>query len=41
MFNGAVLFLNERYHGYRFGDVFPGLEFLVRSLFFLVVYLYS
>ena len=30
MFNAAVLFLNERYHGYRFGDILPGLEYLVR-----------
>ena len=41
MFNGAVLFLNERYHGYRFGDILPGLEYLVRLSFFCVVYLYS
>ena len=44
MFNAAVLFLNERYHGYRFGDIIPGLEYLVRDVarFFLrVCYLYS
>ena len=34
MFNAAVLFLNERYHGYRFGDILPGLEYLVRLSFF-------
>ncbi|EDR04007.1 uncharacterized protein LACBIDRAFT_191382 [Laccaria bicolor S238N-H82] len=28
MFNAAVLFLNERYGGYRFGDMIPGLEYL-------------
>lgn len=28
MFNAAVLFLNERYGGYRFGDIIPGLEYL-------------
>jgi hypothetical protein len=39
VFNAAVLFLNERYRGYRFGDVIPGLGYLVRltlALFFCV-----
>ena len=30
MFNGAVLFANERYSGYRFADMSPGMAFLVR-----------
>jgi hypothetical protein len=29
VYNLSVLFLNERYHGYRFGDMFPPLAFLV------------
>ena len=41
MFNGAVLFLNERYHGYRFGDILPGLEYLVRSRFLCVYVTYD
>lgn len=31
VFNGLVLFANERYAGYRFGDVLPALGFLVSS----------
>jgi len=31
VFNGAVMFANEIYHGYRFAHLSPGLEFLVRS----------
>ncbi|KAG7091135.1 hypothetical protein E1B28_010189 [Marasmius oreades] len=27
-FNGFVLFMNDRYHGYRFGDILPSLEIL-------------
>ncbi|KAF9268566.1 MBOAT-domain-containing protein [Marasmius fiardii PR-910] len=27
-FNGLVLFMNDRYHGYRFGDILPSLEIL-------------
>ncbi|ESK97357.1 glycerol transporter [Moniliophthora roreri MCA 2997] len=28
VFNGMVLFMNDRYNGYRFGDVLPSLEIL-------------
>jgi protein-cysteine N-palmitoyltransferase HHAT len=30
VFNGGVLYFNERYHGYRFGWLHPSLELLVR-----------
>lgn len=29
VFNGAVLFANDRYNGYRFGDLSSGIQFLV------------
>lgn len=29
LFNGAILFANDRYAGYRFGDILPALEYLV------------
>ena len=28
--NAAILFANERYSGYRYGDIFPALGWLVR-----------
>ncbi|KAK1230552.1 glycerol transporter [Marasmius sp. AFHP31] len=28
VFNGTILFLNDRYNGYRFGDILPSLEIL-------------
>lgn len=31
IFNGAVLFMNDRYGGYQFGHMLSALEFLVRQ----------
>jgi hypothetical protein len=40
VFNGAVLFANDRYNGYRFGDLSPALLFLVCAYLFPVLYVY-
>ncbi|KAJ3996688.1 MBOAT, membrane-bound O-acyltransferase family-domain-containing protein, partial [Lentinula boryana] len=32
-FNIGILFLNDRYNGYQFGEIFPSLEFLVRDTY--------
>ncbi|KAL0072586.1 glycerol transporter [Marasmius tenuissimus] len=29
LFNGTILFLNDRYNGYRFGNILPSLEILL------------
>ena len=36
LFNGAVLFLNDRHSGYTFASAHPALEFLVRTALALV-----
>jgi len=33
IFNGTVLFMNERYEGYKYGDIYDSLSVLVRLVF--------